>query len=88
MITQVNKACQHYIDVEGRRETLRVAKYSGVNSGKLAPTMERYGIGRATVEKVAKDCNAKVKIGGSALYLWDRMDKYFADQADRQGEAG
>ena len=69
-------------------KTLRDATYKGTNSGKLAPTMQRYGLGRVTVEKVAKACNAKVKIGGSALYLWDRMDKYFADQADRQGEAG
>ena len=66
---------------------MRDATYKGTNSGKLVPTMQRYGLGRATVEKVARECSAKVKIGSSALYLWDRMDKYFADQADKQSEA-
>lgn len=57
-------------------------KYAGVTSGKLEATKERYGLGRAAVEKIASACNAKVKIGSTAVFLWDRMDKHLQDVAD------
>ena len=65
---------------------MRKTTFDGTNSGGLKATMKRIGKGRATVERIAKACNAKVKIGGSTLYLWDRMDRYCAEQADRQAK--
>ena len=66
---------------------MRPTEYEGLNSGKLKPTMKRYGFGRPMVERVARECNAKVRVGRSAVYLWDRMDRYLADQADKQSMA-
>ena len=63
---------------------MRAAEYEGTHSGNLKATMKRIGRGRATVERIAKACNAKVKIGGSTQYLWDRMDAWMAEQADKQ----
>ena len=66
----------------GKDRTMNQTKYSGISSGKLEATKERYGLGRAAVEKIASACNAKVKIGSAAVYLWDRMDKHLQELAD------
>jgi len=66
---------------------MRDTTFKGTNSGRLRPTMERYGIGRSTAEKIAKACNAAVKIGDARVFLWDRMDRYLAEQADKQSKA-
>lgn len=62
------------------------SKYKGVIGGKMIATCERYGTGRATVEQIAKAANAKVKLGGTAFFLWDRMDNYLAELADKQAK--
>ena len=66
---------------------MRSATFTGTNSGKLTPTMQRYGIGRTTAERIAKACNAAVKIGDTRIFLWDKMDAYLAQQADEQSKA-
>lgn len=66
---------------------MRNSMFAGTNSGKLKATMARYGSGRTTVEKIAKACNATVRIGDTRFYLWDRMDAYLAEQADKQSQA-
>lgn len=62
---------------------MRKTEFKGIKSGKLSATMERYGIGRTGVERIAKECNAAVKVGDTKLYLWDRIDSYLAEQADK-----
>lgn len=59
-------------------------KCPGTNAGKLIATMKRYGCGRAVVERLAKESNARVKLGKSVFYLWDRMDKHLEQLADQQ----
>ena len=66
---------------------MRNTTFTGTNSGKLRATMARYGSGRTTVERIAKACNAAVKIGDTKFFLWDRMDAYLAEQADKQSQA-
>lgn len=66
---------------------MRDTTFKGTNSGKLKATMERFGSGRTTVERIAKACNAAVKIGDTKFFLWDRMDAYLAEQADEQSRA-
>lgn len=63
---------------------MEAVKYTGTSTGKLDATMKRYGCGRATVERIAKECNARIKIGKSVFYLWDRMDAHLARLADEQ----
>lgn len=66
---------------------MRNTTFTGTNSGKLKATMERFGSGRTTVERIAKACNATVRIGDTRFYLWDRMDAYLKAQADEQAKA-
>lgn len=38
---------------------------------------ERYQLGRNTLEKAAKECNAALKIGRAKRYNVERLDAYF-----------
>lgn len=54
------------------------------HSGRLPATMERYGVGRNSVERIAKESGGVVRVGRATLYLWDKMDSYLSAQADAQ----
>lgn len=42
----------------------------------LPQAMERYQLGKDTVEKRAKECNAALKIGRAKRYNAERLDDY------------
>ena len=54
------------------------------HSGRLPATMERYGVGRNSVERIARESGGVVRVGRATLYLWDKMDSYLSAQADAQ----
>ena len=39
--------------------------------------MERYQLGRETIEKRAQECNAALKIGRAKRYNSEKLDAYF-----------
>ena len=44
--------------------------------GNLKEAMERYGLGRPAIERLAKESCAKSKIGTRVLYNFEKMDKH------------
>ena len=63
---------------------MRPQEYKGLVGGKLSSTMERYGMGRSSIETIAAKAGAKVKIGRSAWYNWALMDKYLEEISSNQ----
>ena len=42
-----------------------------------AQAMDRYQLGRETIEKRAQECNAALKIGRAKRYNAEKLDEYF-----------
>ena len=48
-----------------------------MKTGRIDDAMQRYGVGRQTIRKVAKEAKAEIKIGRSYLVNFEKLDAYF-----------
>ena len=44
--------------------------------GDMQAAQERYGVGYHSIKKIAKECDAEIKIGRSVRYNFSKMDNY------------
>lgn len=51
-------------------------------SGDAMQTCLRYGVGRYTIERIAAECNAKIKLGRRTIYNWRKMDDYMNQMSE------
>ncbi len=56
---------------KGKMEINAKQKY-----GRLPAAMQRYGVQRTAIERLAHEAHAKIKTGGSVLYDFDLLDTY------------
>ena len=52
--------------------------------GRLPAAMQRYGVQRTALERLASEAHAKIKTGGSVLYDFDLLDAYIDSLRIRQ----
>jgi len=55
--------------------------------GRLPVAMQRYGVQRTALERLASEAHAKIKTGGSVLYDFDLLDAYIDSLRSEQMEA-
>ena len=54
-----------------------ISNNKGMKTGRIDDAMQRYGIGRQTIRKVAKEARAEIKLGRSYLLNFEKIDAYF-----------